>query len=100
MKQTILKIVEVTFVKAQSGQVIARADVHFDGFVLKGFKVIKDPSGKEYITPPSYESSKGWRKLFITDSKDEWQKIQARILNDFNEKQMKESADEICRKGD
>ena len=98
MKQTTLKIIEVTFVKAQKGKVIARADVHFDGFVLKGFKIIKDPSGKEYVTPPSYKSGMGWRKLFTTDSKDEWQKIQARIHGDFNKKQMRESIDEMCKK--
>lgn len=94
------KIIEITFVKTEKGKVIARADVHFDGFILKGFKVIRDSLGKEYVTPPSYESPKGWRKTFITDSKEEWQKIQARILDDFSKKQMKESADEIYEKDD
>lgn len=90
-----LKIIEITFVKTSSTKVKARADVHFDGFILKGFKIFQDEiTKKEYVTPPSYLSPAGWRPLFKTDFLEDWQEIQRRILEEFNTQQMKESLDE------
>lgn len=95
-----MKILEVQIVKAKSEKVRARADVHFEGFWLKGFKVIQDPeTKKEYVTPPSYSSPQGWRTLFKTDSPEDWQEIQRRILEKYNQTLMKEAADEPSEGG-
>lgn len=82
-----LKIKEIQIIEVNKGQVLARADVCFEGFVLKGFKILRDKelTGKEYVTPPSYKSPKGWRPLFKTDSKDEWNKICSAILKKYEE---------------
>ena len=86
-----MKILEVTFLESTSEKVSARADVHFEGFILKGFKVIRDNKKREeYVTPPSYHSGKGWRPLFKTDKLEDWQEICKRILEEFNKKQINE----------
>jgi len=93
-----MRIVEIKFHKIsdEDTEVVSRVDIHFDGFWLKGFKVIRDrDSNKEYVTPPSYRSPKGWRALFLTDSKTDWQKIVASVLSAYNEHLIKESADQI-----
>lgn len=90
-----MKILEVQIVKTKSEKVRARADVHFDGFILKGFKILQDEdTKKEYVTPPSYLSPSGWRALFKTDLPEDWQEIQRRILEEYNLNQMKEVVDE------
>ena len=90
-----MKIIEIQIIKTKSEKVKARADVHFEGFWLKGFKVLFDESAsREFVTPPSYLSSQGWRPLFKTDSPGDWQEIQRRILETFNEEQMKEALGE------
>lgn len=99
METTKLKILSVEFVKTKSEKVRVRADVNFDGFILKGFKIIRDPkTGKEYVTPPSYLSPKGWRPLFKTDDPKDWDEIQRRILNDFLDKEIEEFSDETLVK--
>lgn len=91
-----IKILDVQIVKTRSETVKARADIQFDGFLLKGFKVLQDIDTKqEYVTPPSYKSPAGWRALFKTDRKEDWQEIQRRVLKAYNEYLMKESADQI-----
>ena len=80
-----MKILEVKIVKTESEKVLARADIHFEGFWLKGFKVIKGKeANKEYVTPPSYKAGPYWRELFHTDNQDDWQEIHRRILQDYN----------------
>jgi len=94
MEKRKLKILEIQMVKTSSLNVKARADVHFEGFTLKGFKIIQEPESKrEYVTPPSYQSSQGWRTLFKTDLPEDWEEIQRRILGEFNKKQMEEAID-------
>lgn len=94
-----MKILEVQIVKAKSERVRARADVHFDGFWLKGFKVLQDEdTKKEYVTPPSYLSPSGWRALFKTDSLEDWQAIQRQILEEYALWLMKETANELINK--
>lgn len=101
MKETKLKILGVEFVRTKSDKVRARADVHFEGFWLKGFKVIQDKeSKKDYVVPPSYQSPKGWRVLFRTDSREDWQEIQRRILEEFNLYEMRETADEVSEESE
>lgn len=95
-----MKILEVQIVKTKSEKVKARADIHFDGFELKGFKVIVDENGKEFVTPPSYLSPKGWRALFKTDNPEDWQEIQRRVLETFNNIQIAEFAEETFGKKD
>lgn len=96
-----MKITDIKFQKItnEDTEVVARVDIHFDWFWLKGFKIIRDPeSNKEYVTPPSYRSSKGWRALFDTDDEKDWQKIRAAVLDSFNEHLMKENADQLKEK--
>lgn len=102
MKEKKLKILEVAIVKTKSESVKARADIHFDGFWLKGFKIIQDRKTlQEYVTPPSYLSDKGWRELFRTDGAKDWHEIQRRVLKEYEELQMKESVDEpLSKKSD
>lgn len=89
-----MKILEVQIVKTKSESVRARADVHFEGFLLKGSKIIWDKEKrKEFVTPPSYLSGMGWRPLFKTDSPEDWQEIQRRILEEYNQTLIKETAD-------
>lgn len=96
MEEAKLKVLSVEIVKTKEGKVKARADVQFAGFLLKGFKVIQDEqTKKEYVTPPSYRAGAFWRSLFKTDSKEDWQEIQRRILQEYNQKQMEESVNEI-----
>jgi hypothetical protein len=90
-----IKILEINFIKAKTESVIARADIHFEGFTLKGFKIVRDSSGKEFVTPPSYLSPKGWRSLFKTDSPEDWANIQQVVLAEYNMNLIREAADEI-----
>ena len=86
-----MKIIDVTFLKSSSDTVLARADVHFEGFILKGFKVLKDnKSNKNYVTPPSYRAGVYWRPLFRTDSPEDWKTISERILKEYEESLIKE----------
>jgi hypothetical protein len=90
-----MTIVDIEIVKTSSGKVVGRADIHFVGFELKGFKIIRDPEKmKEYVTPPSYLSPKGWRSLFKTDSEQDWEEIQRQVIIKFSQVQMQEAADE------
>jgi hypothetical protein len=92
-----MQIVEIKFHKItdKDTEVVSRVDIHFDGFWLKGFKVVRDPvTKKEYLTPPSYRSPLGWRALFNTDDPAVWRKICASVLSSYDEQLMKESADE------
>ncbi len=99
----ILKIQEVVFVKIiqpsnsdRKADLLARADVHFNSFWLKGFKILRDKlTGKEYVTPPSYKAGVYWRPLFRTDSTSDWQEIHRFILDQFNQHLMKEAVDQI-----
>jgi len=87
-----MKILEVTFLESKSEKVLARADIHFEGFLLKGFKVLRDEkTNKQYITPPSYKAGIYWRPLFRTDSLEDWHDIQNRILEEYDKKQIEES---------
>lgn len=93
-----MKITEIKFHKIsnEDTEVIARVDIHFDWFWLKGFKLIRNTTtNKEFVTPPSYRSSKGWRALFSTDEEQDWQRIFASVLSAYSEHLMKESADQI-----
>lgn len=93
-----MKIVEMKFQKIsnEDTEVVARVDIHFDWFWLKGFKVIRGrDSNKEYVTPPSYRSPKGWRSLFSTDNEVDWQQIVASVLSRYNEHLMKDTVDQI-----
>lgn len=92
-----MKILEVALVKTKSEKVKARADIHFDGFLLKGFKVIQDKEGKVYVTPPSYQAGSFWRPLFKTDIEDDWKEIQRTVLDKFEKSQIDESFDEALK---
>jgi len=89
-----LKIISIEFVKTKSEKVLARADVHFEGFLLKGFKILRNLENKDYVTPPSYLSPKGWRQLFKTDSEEDWKDIQHRILEEYDKHLINESLEE------
>jgi len=79
-----LKILKVKLYRTAVGKVKARADIHFEGWLLKGFKVIPDEEkGKLYVTPPSYFSNRGWRELFRTDEVSDWNEIQRRVLETY-----------------
>ena len=96
MENQKLEILEVNFVSVKSENVLARADVQFNGFLLRGFKIILDrKTNKGYVTAPSYSAGSGWRPLFRTDNKDDWVQICRRILEEFNLFQKKETEDEI-----
>lgn len=91
-----MKIVKITIVKTNSEKVRGRADIYFDEFLLKGFKVLQDPKSlKEYVTPPSYLSKMGWRPLFRTVNPQDWHDIEKEVLSAYNTYLMKETADEI-----
>lgn len=85
-----MKIKEIKLVKADKGMVQARVDITFEGFILKGFKVIQDKTGKTYVTPPSYLAGTFWRPLFYTEVEEDWNEIQRRVLEAFNNQQIKE----------
>jgi len=90
-----MNITSVEIIKAKSEKVIARADVTFDWFILKGFKILRDnKTGKEYVTPPSYQAGLFWRPLFRTNSPADWEKLQRLILEQYNQKLMQESVGE------
>ena len=94
MKQNILEIIKVEFIKSNSGKMVARADIQFNGFQLKGFKILKNEHGKEYVTAPSYLSPLGWRQLFRTDNEEEWNNICQEVLSRFGDHSIKESLEE------
>ncbi len=85
-----MKIKEIKLVKADKGMVQARVDITFEGFILKGFKVIQNAEGKTYVTPPSYLAGTFWRPLFYTEVEEDWNEIQRRVLEAFNNQQIKE----------
>lgn len=86
-----MKIIEIQLVKADKGKVRARADIIFDWFTLKGFKVIQNNEGKTYVTPPSYQAGNFWRPLFKTESKEDWDEIQRCVLKKFETKEIEET---------
>lgn len=86
-----MKIIEIILVKADKGKVKARADIVFDGFTLKGFKVIENDDGKTYVTPPSYLAGTFWRPLFKTETEEDWKEIQRRVIDKFTDKEIEES---------
>lgn len=86
-----MKIIEIVLVKADKGKVKARADIVFDGFTLKGFKVIQNDDGKTYVTPPSYQAGNFWRPLFKTESEEDWKEIQKKVLDKFTDKEIEET---------
>ncbi|QQG41265.1 MAG: hypothetical protein HYV90_03785 [Candidatus Woesebacteria bacterium] len=92
-----LEIKEIRFVpiKSSNTKVKMRADIHFNNFWLKGFKILTDNSGKDFVTPPSYPTKFGFRQLFRTDDKSDWQKIHAEILRQYQDYLIKESANEL-----
>jgi hypothetical protein len=83
MEESSLNIVSIRFMTINKGDVIARADIHFKGFTLKGFKLLKDDGDDIYVTPPSYLSSHGWRQLFRTDNPEDWNEIKETILFEY-----------------
>ena len=85
-----MKIQEILLVKAEKGKVKARADIVFEGFTLKGFKVIQDESGKTYVTPPSYQAGGFWRPLFKTEKKEDWEQIQHEVIDKYENKEIEE----------
>lgn len=89
-------ILEVSFLEAKSEKVKARADVIFEDFTLKGFKVLEDNEKKKlFVTPPSYKHiSMGWRPLFKTNKPEDWQEIQRRILEDYEKHLINDSLEE------
>jgi len=92
-----MKILEIDIVKTKSEKVKGRADIHFDGFILKGFKILRDEeTKKEYVTPPSYLAGNFWRPLFKTDSPEDWQEIQRQVLKKFNEYLIDETVNETA----
>ena len=92
-----MKILEVALVKTKSDKVKARADISFDGFILKGFKVIQDKTGKVYVTPPSYQAGSFWRPLFKTETEEDWKAIQQAVLDKFDKSQIDEVFDEALK---
>jgi hypothetical protein len=93
-----MKIIEIQIVKTKSESVVARADVHFEGFWMKGFKVMREKeTSKEFVTPPSYRAGMYWRPLFRTDDAKDWQEIQRRILEKHNEEQIGETVEDIFK---
>lgn len=86
-----MKILEVILVKADKGKVRARADIVFDGFTIKGFKVIQNDDAKIYVTPPSYQAGNFWRPLFKTESLEDWKEIQKRVLDQYETKEIEET---------
>ncbi len=97
MEKKSLEIIRVEIIKTKSETVRARADVYFQRFWVKGFKVLLD-EGKEYVMPPSYRAGVYWRPLFRTESKEDWQEIVRRVLKEYEGFLMKESADETFNK--
>lgn len=94
-----MKIIKVQFVKINNSEskVLVRADILFEEFELRGFKVVSDSDNptKQYIVPPSYRSDKGWRALFKTVNPQDWQKINAVVLAEYNKYLINESLEDI-----
>jgi DNA-binding cell septation regulator SpoVG len=86
-----MNIIEIILVKADKGKVKARADIVFDWFTLKGFKVIQNDEGKIYVTPPSYNVGMFWRPLFKTESEEDWKEIQRQVIDKFDKQEIEES---------
>ena len=94
MEKNILEITNVEFIKTNSEKVIARADINFRGFTLKGFKILCNEHGKQYVTPPSYKAGPFWRPLFRTDSPGDWEYICKEVLDRFGNKEVEDSLKE------
>lgn len=92
-----IKILEINLIKADKGKVKARADIVFDGFTIKGFKVIQNEDKKTYVTPPSYLAGMFWRPLFKTETEGDWREIQRKVLEEYNKQQIVEVLDEAFK---
>ena len=91
-----LHIKEVAIVKTKSEKVKARADVRFDDFELKGFKILhNEERGTDYVTPPSDQAGVYWRPLFRTEKESDWKRICQRILKEYDESLIREAVEEI-----
>jgi len=100
MEKNILEVKEVVIVRTKSTTVRARADILFQGFWVKGFKVMQDDTGKEFVTAPSYRAGQFWRALFKTERKKDWQEICHQVLKKYNSWSLKESVSEIFEEKD
>ena len=86
-----MKIEEVQIKKNETGKMVAQAKVNFGWFWLSGFKVIAGEEGVKYVTPPSYKSGFGWRPLFTTIKKSDWEKVQEEVMRVYEEEEIKET---------
>jgi hypothetical protein len=79
----IIKSIKITLTEPYF--IKAKADVHFEGFELKGFIITEDPSTDTVsVAAPSYKTPHGWFPLFKTDDPNEWKVIQNRILDEYH----------------
>lgn len=94
-----MNIANVTIIKTVSSTVLARADITFDWFELKGFKILQNQQSKKvYVTPPSYHSPSGWRQLFRTLQEKDWEQITSKVIQKYEEEEMKSFIDETLDK--
>jgi len=60
----------------------------FGDFVVKGFRISESnfenkEGDKLWLTPPSYNGGGHWHPIFFMPDKDQWQKIEKRIFEEY-----------------
>lgn len=83
--------IELKNIKANSSQscILASFAIIFVGDKLKltGFRIM-EKNNKRWLNPPSNMDNKGdWHKTAILTDKQEWKKLEQRVLKEYEEQQ-------------
>jgi len=73
----------------------AMVGLEFEDFVIKGFRISESKFKNEFgenlwLTPPSYkDNSNEYHPIFFMPNKEEWEKLEKKILDEYNGKNIK-----------
>ena len=81
-----------------SEEMAAMITLDFGWFKVKGFRVRRSvyPNRRGeslWLTPPSYQAGSGYHPIFFVENKENWEKLEDKIYDAFNEALIVQSVD-------
>jgi len=73
----------------ERNDLFANAEIHFsEGFTIRGFLIQKSKQDSgNWVSPPSFKDRRGkWHPNFFMEDKDEWKKLETKILKEYEQK--------------
>lgn len=88
-------VVKVT----SSSEMAAMITLDFGWFKVKGFRVRKSEYQNRrgeslWLTPPAYQAGGGYHPIFFVERKENWEKLEDKIYDAFNEALIVQSLNE------